>query len=78
MQTPVTSIMATRNGTAALTTMLAEASRMAQELVGVGGEAESYSMAISRIYGYSIRQIYIIEKPGEVYELRGCGCWSLV
>jgi len=42
-----------------------------------GGEAESYSMAISRIYRYSIRQIYIIKKPGgvpEVDELRGCGC----
>jgi len=51
---------------------------MAQELVyGIGGEAESYSTATSRIYGYSIRQIYIIEKPGgvpEVDELRGCGC----
>jgi hypothetical protein len=70
--------MATRNGTAALTTMLAEVSRMARELVGgIGGEAESYSISISRIYGYSIRQIYIIEKPGgvpEVDELRGCGC----
>jgi hypothetical protein len=70
--------MATRNGTAALTTMLAEVSRMARELVGgIGGEAESYSTAVSRIYGYSIRQIYIIEKPGgvpEVDELRGCGC----
>ena len=55
--------------------MLAEVSRMARELVGgIGGEAESYSITISRIYGYSIRQIYIIEKPGgvpEVDELRG-------
>ena len=57
---------------------VAEVSRMARELVGgIGGGAESYSITISRIYGYSIRQIYIIEKPGgvpEVDELRGCGC----
>ena len=70
MQTPVTSIIATRNGTAALTTMLAEVSRMAQELVyGISGEAESCSTEISRIYGYSVRQIYVIEKPGGVPEV---------